>query len=62
VQDAASDFTGDAVGQAQQKTRAIVALAQGKVLIIDEAFTLLIWVLDSFVFPRVGAGHAVDGV
>ena len=36
----AKDFTGEAVGESQQKTRAVVDLAEGKVLVIDEAYVL----------------------
>jgi hypothetical protein len=36
----ASDFTGAVVGESQKKTRAIIELAQGKVLFIDEAYVL----------------------
>ena len=36
----ASDFVGAAVGQSQSRTRVIVAQAQGKVLVIDEAYNL----------------------
>ncbi len=34
----ASDFTGSVVGESQKKTRAVIELAQGKVLLIDEAY------------------------
>ncbi|MCP5493816.1 MAG: AAA family ATPase [Leptospiraceae bacterium] len=36
----ASDFVGDAVGVSQTKTKSIIELAQGKVLVIDEAYNL----------------------
>jgi SpoVK/Ycf46/Vps4 family AAA+-type ATPase len=36
----ASDFTGSVVGESQKRTRAIIELAQGKVLLIDEAYVL----------------------
>jgi hypothetical protein len=36
----ASDFKGDVVGASEQKTKAIVEMAQGKVLLIDEAYNL----------------------
>ena len=36
----ASDFMGSVVGESQQKTKAIIELAQGKVLLIDEAYNL----------------------
>ncbi len=36
----ASDFVGDVVGESQQKTRAIIEMSQGKVLLIDEAYVL----------------------
>jgi AAA+ superfamily predicted ATPase len=36
----ASDFVGDKVGEAQTKTRAILEMAEGKVLLIDEAYAL----------------------
>ena len=36
----ASDLTGDHVGESQQKTRALVELAKGRVLVIDEAYAL----------------------
>ena len=35
-----SDLTGDHVGEAQTRTRAILEMAQGKVLLIDEAYVL----------------------
>jgi replication-associated recombination protein RarA len=35
-----SDFVGDKVGEAQTKTRAILEAAEGKVLLIDEAYVL----------------------
>jgi SpoVK/Ycf46/Vps4 family AAA+-type ATPase len=35
-----SDFVGDKVGEAQSKTRAILDAAEGKVLLIDEAYVL----------------------
>lgn len=34
----ASDFVGQYVGESQTKTRAIIEMAQGKVLLIDEAY------------------------
>jgi hypothetical protein len=34
----ASDFVGQHVGESQTKTRAIIEMAQGKVLLIDEAY------------------------
>ena len=36
----ASDFVGDVVGASQKKTSAIIEQAQGKVLLIDEAYNL----------------------
>ena len=36
----ASDFVGDVVGASQQKTKAILEMAEGKVLLIDEAYGL----------------------
>jgi AAA+ superfamily predicted ATPase len=36
----ASDFVGDVVGASQSRTRALVEAAQGKVLLIDEAYVL----------------------
>eukprot|EP00947_MAST-08B_sp_MAST-8B-sp1_P001479 g1479.t1 len=36
----ASDFVGSAVGESQNKTKTIIELAQGKVLLIDEAYAL----------------------
>lgn len=36
----ASDFIGDKVGEAQTKTRAILDSAEGKILLIDEAYVL----------------------
>ena len=36
----ASDFMGSAVGESQKKTKAILELAKGKVLIIDEVYGL----------------------
>lgn len=35
-----SDFVGSALGQSEQQTKAILAAAEGKVLIIDEAYGL----------------------
>ncbi len=40
VKKTASDFVGTYVGESQSKTRAIIELAQGKVLLIDEAYNL----------------------
>jgi hypothetical protein len=37
---AASDFVGSFVGQSQTKTNEILASARGKVLVIDEAYSL----------------------
>jgi hypothetical protein len=36
----ASDFVGSAVGESQEKTQTIIALGQGKVVLIDEAYAL----------------------
>lgn len=36
----ASDFVGDVVGESQSKTKAIIEMAKGKVLLIDEAYNL----------------------
>ena len=36
----ASDFKGNSVGASESKTRSILKLAEGKVLLIDEAYTL----------------------
>jgi AAA+ superfamily predicted ATPase len=36
----ASDFVGDVVGASQSRTRALIESAQGKVLLIDEAYVL----------------------
>jgi hypothetical protein len=35
-----SDFVGSALGQSKQQTKGILAAAEGKVLIIDEAYGL----------------------
>jgi len=35
-----SDFKGDVVGQSETKTRAILEACEGKVLLIDEAYSL----------------------
>lgn len=40
VSKTASDFIGDHVGESQKKTRSILALSEGKVLLIDEAYGL----------------------
>ena len=34
----ASDFKGSVVGETEQLTKAIIEMAQGKVLVIDEAY------------------------
>ena len=36
----ASDFKGSVVGETEQLTKAIIEMAQGKVLVIDEAYNL----------------------
>ena len=40
VKKTASDFVGDVIGATQNKTRGILEMAQGKVLLIDEAYNL----------------------
>ncbi|KAI3646660.1 hypothetical protein MP228_009588 [Amoeboaphelidium protococcarum] len=41
VKKTASDFIGQYIGQTQTKTNSIIKLAQGRVLLIDEAYALL---------------------
>jgi hypothetical protein len=36
----ASDFIGSAVGESMAKTKALLELCEGKVLVIDEAYNL----------------------